>query len=156
MVNLRQLRDLVIEPTLKHLDLYSPEAVDLILFTGLQESGYRYIKQLGTGPALSFWQIEPTTAHDIFETFLKFREELEDLVDSFMIDGSIEESLLWSLPFGVAMCRIKYRRSPWALPPVGDGPGMARIWKSEYNTVMGAGHESEFINAWEKYKGELA
>lgn len=155
MVNLRQLRDHVIEPTLRAIDLYSPEATDLVLFTGLQESGYRYIKQLGTGPALSFWQIEPFTAEDIYETYLKFRHEMEDAVDALRYSGTLEENLIGSLPFGVALCRLKYRRSPMALPPVGDGLGMAHIWKEAYNTPLGAGREIEFISTWNKHKGDL-
>jgi hypothetical protein len=156
MVNLRQIRDHIIEPALQRMGLYSPEAADLVLFTGLQESGYKYLKQLGTGPALSFWQVEPYTANDIFETYLKFRDELEDAVESFMFDGTLEENLIGSLPFAVAMCRIKYRRSPMPLPSVGNGPGMAHIWKQAYNTPQGAGREIEFINQWEKHKQELA
>jgi hypothetical protein len=152
---------------LEALGLHSPAAVDLVLFTGLQESGYRYIKQLGTGPALSFWQIEPTTAQDNFTNYLEYREELKDLVYDFMfftekkdhairdLRDIIAENLIGSLPFAVAMCRIKYRRDKMPLPAVGDGPGMARIWKQVYNTPQGAGRESEFINAWEKHKGEL-
>ena len=118
MVNLRQIRDHIIDPTLRSIGLHSPEAVDLVLFTGLQESGYKYIKQLGTGPALSFWQIEPYTANDIYETYLKFRNDLEDAVDALRYAASLEENLMGSLPFAVAMCRIKYRRSPLALPAV--------------------------------------
>ncbi len=155
MVNLRQIRDHVIEPTLEAIGLYSPEAVDLVLFTGLQESGYRYIKQLGTGPALSFWQIEPFTADDIYETYLKFRHDLEDTVDAFRFSGTLEENLIGSLPFAVCLCRIKYRRSPLPLPAVGDGQGMAHIWKQAYNTPLGAGREIEFLDIWNKYKGEL-
>ncbi len=156
MVNLRQVRDFIIEPALEGIGLHSPEAADLVLFTGLQESGYRYVKQLGTGPALSFWQIEPTTAHDIFETYLKFRDELEDAVSGYMFDGTMEANLIGNLFFAAALCRIKYRRSPLPLPDVGDGPGMAHIWKQAYNTPLGAGHPQEFINSWEKHKGDLA
>ncbi len=155
-MNLRQIRDNIIDPTLKAIGLHSPEAVDLVLFTGLQESGYRYIKQLGTGPALSFWQVEPFTAEDIYNTYLKFRHDLEDKVDALRFSDTLERNLIGSLPFAVAMCRIKYRRDKLPLPPVGDGQGMAHIWKQAYNTPMGAGREIEFINAWEKHKGDLA
>ena len=170
MVNLRQIRDHVIDPTLKIIGLHSPEAVDLVLFTGLQESGYKYIKQLGTGPALSFWQIEPFTALDHFTNYLQYRGELSERVFDLMFacddhegdhkaDGKfpdiVKENLIGSLPFAVAMCRIKYRRDKMPLPAVGDGPGMARIWKQVYNTPQGAGRESEFINSWEKNKDKL-
>ncbi len=155
MVNLRQIRDNLIDPTLKAIDLHSPEAVDLVLFTGLQESGYRYIKQLGSGPALSFWQIEPATMHDIYQNYLRFRPDLDNQIKQFLAKTPFEEQLIWNMAFAVVMCRIVYRRSPLPLPKVGDGPGMAHIWKQAYNTHLGAGHPQEFINSWEKYKGEL-
>ncbi len=152
MVNLRQIRDHVIEPTLKAIDLYSPEAVDLIVFTGIQESGYKYIKQLGPGPALSFWQVEPNTLHDIYQNYLKFRPELDDLIKQFLTKGPFEEQLIWNLAFGVCMCRLVYRRHKMPLPAVGDGPGMAHIWKVAYNTPEGRGTELEFVFNWERHK----
>ena len=158
MVNLKQIRDLVIEPTLEAIGLHSPEAVDLVLFTGVQESGYKYLKQLGTGPALSFWQIEPDTLDDIFENYLKYREELSGLIEELIPEhlghsneflDFREAQLVTNLSFAVAMCRIKYRRNKMPLPAVGDGPGMAHIWKVVYNTPKGAGTEAEFLRNWE-------
>lgn len=156
MVNLRQIRDHVIEPTLRAIDLHSPEATDLVLFTGLQESGYRYIKQLGTGPALSFWQVEPATLADIYKNYLQFRPELANNINALTVMGEkFEDQLIWNLRYAVAICRLVYRRSPLALPAVGDGSGMAHIWKVAYNTPLGAGTEDEFFRNWESHKGEL-
>ncbi|HEB27516.1 MAG TPA: hypothetical protein ENI05_07040, partial [Porticoccus sp.] len=42
----------------------SPDAVMLVLRTGAVESEYFYQRQLGEGPARSFWQVEPPTAKD--------------------------------------------------------------------------------------------
>ncbi len=164
MVNLKQIRDAVIDPTLQAIGLHSPEAVDLVLFTGVQESGYKYLKQLGTGPALSFWQIEPDTLDDIFENYLKYREGLAGLVEELIPEhlghsnefpDFIEAQLVTNLAFAVAMSRLVYRRSPLMLPAVGDGPGMAHIWKKVYNTPKGAGTEDEFLRNWENAKGQL-
>ena len=57
---INQIKQYVIEPTLKLIDLWSPEAMQLIWLTGWVESRYEYTDQ-GKGPAKSFWQVEPTT-----------------------------------------------------------------------------------------------
>ena len=45
------------ESTLKAIDLYSDEAVSLMLGTCAQESAFgRYRRQLGNGPALGIYQ----------------------------------------------------------------------------------------------------
>ena len=48
-LNPQQLRDLVIRPTLKRLGLWSTAAEELVLGTGIQESGLQYLQQLGAG-----------------------------------------------------------------------------------------------------------
>ena len=53
--------------------MYSPVAENLIMGTAAQESGFTYIKQLGGGPALGMFQVEPATAEDILFRYLKIR-----------------------------------------------------------------------------------
>ena len=60
-LNVRDLRVEVIRPALRALDLWSPAAEDLVLGTAAQESGLAYLRQIGGGPALGLWQIEPAT-----------------------------------------------------------------------------------------------
>ncbi len=167
MVSLQQIRDLVITPALKAVDLYSDEARDLMLYTGLVESGYRYVAQLGDGPARSFWQVEPKTALDHFDHYLRYRDRhrLEAKVkDLAVYQGSVDiafakvfpepliDELTFNMRFAVVMARLVYRRSPDPLPALGDGPGMAAYWKRIYNTPAGKGTEEEFIRLWEKEK----
>ena len=54
----------------------SDSAVTLITETGLVESRYVYLRQLGDGPARSFWQIEPATCIDNLQHYLKHRKSL--------------------------------------------------------------------------------
>jgi len=154
MVNLKQMRDLVIEPTLRQIEMHSPEASDLVLFTGLVESRYEYVRQMGSGPARSFWQVEPATLYDHFQHYINFRSDLAMAIAEIEPHPN-EQTLTTNMAFAVVMCRIKYRRSPMKLPPVGDGPGMAHIWKEVYNTHEGKGREEEFLALWEEYKDEL-
>lgn len=47
----------LIKDVLVEANLYSDSAHALLLGTGAQESRYQYIKQLGDGPAKSFFEI---------------------------------------------------------------------------------------------------
>ena len=65
-MNHKQIRSLI-QSKLKQQELWTPPAEELVFLTVLTESGYDYIEQVGSGPAKSFFQIEPLTAHDICE-----------------------------------------------------------------------------------------
>ena len=55
----KQLKELI-ERVLRKVNLYSDAAVDLLMLTAAQESACgKYIRQLGNGPALGIFQMEP-------------------------------------------------------------------------------------------------
>ena len=62
-MNHKQIKELI-RHTLKKLGMWSEQAEELVFLTGLVESGYRYISQIGSGIARSFWQVESATAKD--------------------------------------------------------------------------------------------
>ena len=64
----------IVETTLYRLRCYCDDALVMVLRTGLAESGYRVLKQGGSGPALSFWQVEPATAKDCVDNYLIYRD----------------------------------------------------------------------------------
>ena len=132
----------------------NPKAIDLVYQTGYVESRYEYIKQLGTGPARSFWQVEPgmTGALDNVKNYLGFRPKLAakcakvTMTDmEHWVKGTEEnwdKILLVNIASGIVHCRLKYWRSPLPLPNNIDES--AKIWKVAYNTHLGAGSVSKF------------
>ena len=77
MVSISQMRTLVADTCAKLGSKYASEpAIDLVLATGIVESRYEYIRQLGDGPARSFWQVEPSSAVDNLIHYLKHRPKL--------------------------------------------------------------------------------
>ena len=74
MLNQPQIKDLI-ERILKKMELYSPEALDLIYKTGKVESGYKYLKQI-KGPARGLFQCEPWVSVDICKNYLHSRKDL--------------------------------------------------------------------------------
>lgn len=116
--------------------LWSKSAVTLVFCTGLKESGYRTDRQLGGGPALGYWQMEPATHDDIWKNYLAYRPALAAIVRHY---GHTPVDLVKNPAYALLMCRIKYLRDNQALPAPFDAVGMAQTWKRVYNTHKGAG-----------------
>ena len=153
MINVSQLKSEIIAPVLQSIGLYSEHAVNLLVGTALQESlGGTYVKQI-KGPACGIYQMEPATARDIIDNFLKYKKELSDKVFRFYNRNlTLEENLISNLFFATAMCRVHYFRVKEALPTTvvtyGD------YWKRYYNTVKGKGTVTEFVSKYREYVGE--
>ncbi len=153
----------VIEDVLHRLGYHSDSAVELVYLTGLIESNYDYLKQLGNGPAKSFFQIEPATCYDIIENYVSYRKSLARsiaetaMINPLWIDYSKEELgylLETNIAFAICMCRVHYRRVPKALPRLGDKLGYANYWKVYYNTELGKGTVEKFLDAESRRKDE--
>lgn len=131
----------------------SNDAVNLMFWTGYVESRYEYIRQLGQGPAMSFWQIEPDTAVDNIKSYLKYRKTLKKkCADITFTDPRLwdsEDTSVWSwilehnMAAGIIHSRLKYWRSPKPMP--GNIQDAAKIWKDVYNSSKGAGSIDKFI-----------
>ena len=152
MLDVIQFRELIVRPALEAIHLWSHTAEELVLGTALQESRLKYIKQLGRGPALGLFQMEPATHNDIWKNYLKFKPELAGRVAQ--LSHSVRPaSMISDMLYAAAMCRVHYRRAPDPLPDAGDFEGQAAMWKKVYNTYLGAGTEEEYLENWHTYSG---
>lgn len=149
MLNIDQVRELIIVPALETLQLYSKAAEQLVLGTGLVESNLTHLKQLGDGPALGLWQMEPATHDDIWLNYLAYKPELTERLQSL---GPIRFplALVGNLWYAAAMCRIHYYRVPNPLPAEDDIEAQAAYWRRHYNTPAGKGTEAKYINIWHR------
>lgn len=150
-MNAEQLQKLVIQPTLKHIQLASPDAERLLLGTAAQESAMgKYLKQYPTGPALGIYQMEPKTLWYLYERVRDEKPALWDLIEQLATPGlDPEEQLPGNLYFATAMCRLHYLFVPKALPTT--LAGYAGYWKKYYNTPLGHGTEQQFIDNYYVY-----
>jgi hypothetical protein len=135
-----QLRKYIIRPALTPHGLWSRDSEELLMLTAAKEShlGY-YIHQLGDGPALSPWQIEPATFDwlcSMFPQYLRDRESSE---------------LVYDLRLGALAARVRYLVDSEPLPAASDVEGMARTWKRVFNTVAGKGTWQEASEAYYKF-----
>lgn len=145
-MDIRQFRDYIAVPALERIGAYSRSAEQLVMGTGLAESGLFFIQQIGRGPARGFFQMEPATHDDIWANYLRRRLDLLNNLKGLLIrDMDLHEQLQGNLFYTAAMCRIHYMRFPEPLPAPGDWPGFAAYWKKYYNTPAGAGTIEGFL-----------
>ena len=156
-MNRDQLKELVIIPALMKLreynaKMYSKDAAELMVNIVAHESkGGEYIKQLGAGPALSIFQIEPATHRDVWENFINNRGVLKEVIlgmaslNFYRDDESFDEELIFNLRYAAAIARILLWRDKGALPSEHDLEGQADYWKRVYNTNEGKGTTQRFI-----------
>jgi hypothetical protein len=148
MINIKHLREAVIQPTLDFIGLYSPAAENLLIGTALVESNASALVQIG-GPALSPYQIEPATDDDCWGNFLKYRKELATKVEQLLaVVPDRTSQLITNLAYATAMCRIVYLRAPSKLPAADDIQGLANYWKINYNSMLGKGNPEEFVKRY--------
>lgn len=150
-MNSTQLREYVIKPVLQHLNKYSQESEDLLVGTACQESLCgEYLAQLHNGPACGIYQMEPATAKDIFDNYLKYKPDLYEKVMSYYIpELTLNDNLRGNLFFATAMCRVHYLRQKGSIPKTLEG--QAEYYKKYYNTELGKAKISEYISNYNKY-----
>lgn len=153
MFDKAQFQSLIINPTLDKLGMYSKSAVNLLLGTMAQESHFgTYIHQLGKGPALGVYQMEPNTHDDIVLNFIKHRNSLKNLIESkFGYYDFDSARLVYDLRYATIMSRLHYYRISEPLPTEDNIEALAHYWKRYYNSIYGAGKEEEFVANYRKY-----
>tara|TARA_R100000808_G_scaffold24726_1_gene57892 strand:- start:4138 stop:4626 length:489 start_codon:yes stop_codon:yes gene_type:complete len=160
MVSIKQMKSLISSVCEDMGKKFSSEdAINLVLATGIVESRYEYVRQMGDGPARSFWQVEAATAVDNLAHYLKHRPDLmKKCAKASMVDvkhwQSFEEDL-WeeilekNIAAGIVHCRLKYWRVPKKMP--NSVEGKADYWKKYYNTEGGKGDPEHFVEVYQKY-----
>ena len=160
MVSISQMRDLVTRVCSDMGDKFASEnAINLVIATGIVEARYEYIRQMGDGPARSFWQVEAATCVDNLAHYLKHRKKLMlKCAEASVVDikhWQNFDEILWedilekNIAAGIVHCRLKYWRVPKKMPNTFEG--MANYWKKYYNTEQGKGDPQHFIDACRKY-----
>lgn len=121
---------------------YSFSAVELLMGTAAVESQLgTYLRQVGGGPALGVMQMEPAT-------FRWLRDRYDD--EFPRLKGREAAELEWDLGLSILSARLRYWADPAPLPAWNDLSGLARTWKRVYNSALGAGIESAFLDRYRR------
>ncbi len=135
MIDVKQLREEVIDVALQKLGLYSDSARELLTLTCAKESlGGTYIKQI-EGPALGIFQMEPATHESLWQSFFSRRTDLAYKVLSsvYLSSKPPVEFLKYNLLYAAMMCRIKYASIKEEIPAADDIAALADYWHRNYN-----------------------
>ena len=148
----KQILHNIVIPALDTLGMNSKAAQELVIGTGIQESLLVHRTQIGNGPALGLWQMEPATFWDIWNNYINYHAEIRGPMNKILNGASPSSKLLAANDmFAAAMCRVHYRRIIKPLPKAGDVRGHAEYWKRYYNTTLGSGDPDEFVAKWGQY-----
>tara|TARA_R100000687_G_scaffold65420_1_gene53881 strand:- start:930 stop:1391 length:462 start_codon:yes stop_codon:yes gene_type:complete len=151
MANFKEDIKSIIDWTLKKIDMYSKDASALVYATGMAESKYKYLSQMGDGPAIGFFQLEPATMKDIMKNYVAYRKPiLKSLQDLGYSESDSELRVKSNIALQVAFCRLKYRRDTFPLPEWWNKKDQAGYWKRVYNTELGKGTVDHFLEANEE------
>lgn len=151
-LDVRQVRNEIIVPTLMYMaaetDLRGridhPAAVELLLGTAACESRFRYVRQVGGGPALGIYQMEPATHRDILT-------RVRGPCRQFLVDERLlgcAEQMVGDLYAATVFARLLYWLRPEPLPAVGDRDAQGRYYKQWYNSSLGKGSRSRYVRHW--------
>lgn len=150
-----QFRSLITR-TLKSIDKYSPDAVELLMLTAAHESllGH-YLYQYGGGPALGVFQCEPATHLDHWR-YLNIKRNSDPALYNIIIGalGTDAPDLLRlesDLVYQIVDCRLHYLMIPQPLPPLSDVIGMARYWDTHWNRNPEKGFPTQAVENYFKY-----
>lgn len=156
MIQAIELRELVIQPALKGIHLYSPEAEELLIATCAQESedGY-YLKQTvgGANAALGIFQMQPETHETIWNTTLIKNSGLGFLVltsCSYTLRPK-PEVMVYNLLYAAVMARIFWLHVDEPMPAVNDKDRRWYLYKKYWNTYAGKATQQEFEANYAKY-----
>jgi hypothetical protein len=153
MIDIKQLRELIIKPSLDKLQMYSTDAEELLVFTCACESlGGTYLKQI-KGPALGIYQMEPNTYTDIWQNYIKNQGHLVNMLAlNFNVTSMpLPERMIYDLQYATAMARLHYRR---VKAPIPDHKNIDAVWeyyKKYYNTPLGKAEKEQSIKHYQKY-----
>jgi hypothetical protein len=110
---------ILIDEVLSELKSNTPGAMMQLLVTAAIESGLRFFKQVGGGPALGFFQMEPATFYDLWRVV--YQEDTYRRVELFRVCHlpSYEPpvNLLYkNISLAIATARAQYQRYSEPLP----------------------------------------
>ena len=140
----------IVRPALAQLGVPDANAEMLLMGTAAHESQLQATHQMGGGPALGYFQMEPVTHDDCWQNFIQFRPELKAKLMACIAPATAPNAQLMvtNSVYAAAMARVRYMRAPGAIPS--DGLAIAQYWKDNYNTTMGAGTVAEFAADWNR------
>jgi len=129
----------------------SESAKVLMLMIAAHESGgFVHTRQIGGGPAKSYWQIEPETHEDVLDYCQRKYPE----VAKFMVytcNGDYLTALETNPYYGALVTRMRLWIKPEPLPDVCDLASLSEYAKQHWNTYLGKAEPEDYLKAYLKW-----
>lgn len=145
----QQYLDTAIVPAAQNLGIYTLPHLQIGFGTCGQESGFQNIRQIGGGPAIGPFQMEPATHNSLIANFVRYRPHIEAALTKLL--GNVQPSidlLMTNQTYAAMMMYIKYMDCPGAIPD--DLEGQAAYYKKYYNGP-GAATTAEYIGKYHRF-----
>lgn len=117
--------------------------------TAMQESHLTYLRQVGGGPAMGVFQMEPNTHDDLWDNFIDYQPQLRRVMRHTF--GTLAhctcDRMISDMLYAAVMARLQYYRRPEPLPDEDLGE-ISAYWKQWYNTPGGHGTRPQFNQNW--------
>jgi len=152
-IDTNQLRIEVIKPVLMTINLYTPNAEELIIGTAAQESNMgTYIRQL-SGPANGIYQCEQKTYDSIWNKYISNSRAMQLKV--LPLIGITTKPpfirLISDLNLATIICRLHYWDIKVTLPDKDNVIAMGEYWDKYYNRNPIKGTVDQFVDNYRRY-----
>ena len=154
MFDINQFREQLIKPVLHGIGMWDQYAEELMVGTCAVESdGGTYLVQMGGGPAVGIFQMEPRTHDDIWTRFFPDRPAiLANVMTTCHFKHKPQANyMIANLAYACAMARVQYFRATADKVP-SQLERQAEWWVKYYN-CGGAGTVEKYISAYNKFIG---
>jgi len=156
------LHKTVVQPTLDYMAaavdrpwIASEAAQVMMLGIAATESDLRWTRQHGDGPARSYFQVEKPTATDLLDRYRDrgYRPAIDPFIpeDVPLDNGRFLDLMQHNQQVGCMLARLKMMDHPKALPDWTNIEGQANLWKTHYNSLLGAGTPDHYMCAFAKH-----
>lgn len=148
MVNHKQLREYIIQPSLSSIGVYSRDVEELLIATAAVESKLgTYVKQVN-GPALGLYQMEPKTFIDVW-SYIVGNSRFPAIMRTCNLKDTPEAvDMISNLQLSTIIARMNYMRFPEDIPNYNDFEGIWTLYKKRWNTELGDTTRDEFLSAY--------
>lgn len=137
-IYINDLRELIVRPTLEHLNEWSQTAENLLLGTAAQESQLGFRMQSDTNDGLGLYSISPSTHTQVWDEFLVTNPELASrtrgLASQQQFLKSPHSELMTNLSYATGIAWMIYKSCHIKLPDNTNAHELARCWLLHYRS----------------------
>jgi hypothetical protein len=132
----KDLRELVVRPTLQQLNEWSPAAENLLLGTAAQESQLGFIIHTSHIKGAGLYRISEQTHTQVWDEFLITDPELASRIRGLASQQQFlkfpHHELITNLGYATGIAWMVYKRNALQLPDENDIAQLAHCWQTNY------------------------